>query len=504
MGVREDGILLTDDVGGGGATNVAVISPIGQDTMTNSVSVAIASDQSSIPVTSISPSNIFSSGTIAAVSDFIDVNIPDGYNSVVFYISPLLGANLTLKIIYNSGGVVTTSEINPFCFDIENGKWIAGTGIIITVLAGQRALCIPTPGIDNSIVSLVCTARTAGSCFVTGVASISQPVQNNLTNQELRASDLNVNVTNASIPVTGTVTGNQGTPAVVGNAWPIKVTDGADIAEIRPVSSTPTYTADPALVITSRDMVANSSSSTGGVNSNRFLPIGGNELSSNAYGNLPLYGGAAVPALTARNAFSPVLVREQVTIIGSSVTLNNSYPNSGGFGALDGGLPYNGRTLILSIENTSNFKGTIRLRGAQANSSTSKTDIYAVIPSTGQWTLDLIAGQVYLIPSGGTFNTLEIYVTNYQSGTATAKLSAANSDSVFFGLVGFSPNAEVPLGNISSYSESYNDNVNKPLSLTNDGRLRVTNSPELETWQFSDPWGFVKLIADSNNPWSSI
>lgn len=33
-------------------------------------------------------------------------------------------------------------------------------------------------------------------------------------------------------PVTGTVTANQGTPAVVANAWPILVTDGVDTAEV--------------------------------------------------------------------------------------------------------------------------------------------------------------------------------------------------------------------------------------------------------------------------------
>jgi hypothetical protein len=33
-------------------------------------------------------------------------------------------------------------------------------------------------------------------------------------------------------PVSGTVTANQGTPAIVANAWPILVTDGVDTAEV--------------------------------------------------------------------------------------------------------------------------------------------------------------------------------------------------------------------------------------------------------------------------------
>jgi hypothetical protein len=47
-------------------------------------------------------------------------------------------------------------------------------------------------------------------------------------------------------PVTGTVTANQGTPAVVGNAWPIKVTDGVSTAGI--ATTAPTANA-PGLVV---------------------------------------------------------------------------------------------------------------------------------------------------------------------------------------------------------------------------------------------------------------
>jgi len=52
MGTRNDGITLVDDVGGSGAgTPVDITSPIGQQSMADSVSVVIASDQTPIPVT---------------------------------------------------------------------------------------------------------------------------------------------------------------------------------------------------------------------------------------------------------------------------------------------------------------------------------------------------------------------------------------------------------------------------------------------------------------------
>lgn len=51
-GVRQDGILLTDDVGGGGggSTNVDIVSPLGQQIMAGSIPVVIASNQSNVPV----------------------------------------------------------------------------------------------------------------------------------------------------------------------------------------------------------------------------------------------------------------------------------------------------------------------------------------------------------------------------------------------------------------------------------------------------------------------
>ncbi len=50
-GTRRDGILETDDVGGGGAsTNVDIVSPLGQDVAAASVPVVIASDQSPVDI----------------------------------------------------------------------------------------------------------------------------------------------------------------------------------------------------------------------------------------------------------------------------------------------------------------------------------------------------------------------------------------------------------------------------------------------------------------------
>jgi len=50
MGVRDNGITLVDNGGGGPGTSVDIVTPIGQDVMANSVSVVTASDQTPIDV----------------------------------------------------------------------------------------------------------------------------------------------------------------------------------------------------------------------------------------------------------------------------------------------------------------------------------------------------------------------------------------------------------------------------------------------------------------------
>jgi hypothetical protein len=45
------------------------------------------------------------------------------------------------------------------------------------------------------------------------------------------SGNVNVNVV-SEVPVTGTVTANQGTPAVIANAWPVELTEGGNIANV--------------------------------------------------------------------------------------------------------------------------------------------------------------------------------------------------------------------------------------------------------------------------------
>jgi hypothetical protein len=61
--------------------------------------------------------------------------------------------------------------------------------------------------------------------------------------------------TNDVVPVSGTVTSNQGTAAVLANAWPIKVTDGVNTATVKTAITEPQFGVDTAIVVQERDPV---------------------------------------------------------------------------------------------------------------------------------------------------------------------------------------------------------------------------------------------------------
>lgn len=74
------------------------------------------------------------------------------------------------------------------------------------------------------------------------------------------------------LPVNGTVTGNQGTPAATANAWPVKITDGSSVQAVK-AASTAALAADPSSVVA--------------LSPNSPLPAGTNALGSVTLSALP-------------------------------------------------------------------------------------------------------------------------------------------------------------------------------------------------------------------------
>lgn len=221
------------------ATFTSRINTLGQKVMAASTPVVISSDQSSIPVTvsgvvdvsdraarilghvvvdsSALPTGAATEVTLAALAasaasidtDF-DVALSTRASQVT--VASILAQ---LDVALSTRAADRTTAAGPFSVRLSDGATFydaVKTGQLPALLVGGK--------LDTNIGAwLGSTAPTVG--------------------QKTMASSLPVVIASdqSSITITGTVTANQGTPAVVGNAWPTKVSDGIDTAGISTVGA---------------------------------------------------------------------------------------------------------------------------------------------------------------------------------------------------------------------------------------------------------------------------
>jgi hypothetical protein len=167
-GVRKEGILQVDDVGGsGGATPVEIVDPLGQQLMVDSVSVAIASDQTPVPITTSDPLEVTGkivslSGTFTVAGDTAPA-VPSGQfigaRSVGIVLS---GAYTGLSILatVSKDGIIwantPTRLINP---SSTPGKFIS-SGFIPSDNSTNHLECLIPTGYD---FRLTCFTLSSGS-----------------------------------------------------------------------------------------------------------------------------------------------------------------------------------------------------------------------------------------------------------------------------------------------------------------------------------------------------
>jgi len=201
-GVRKDGILQT--TGGGAGTAVDIVTPIGQDLMANSVSVAIASDQSPLPVSLTPLANTSVTQTLNVLNEEITINVPDGYNSVTA-IFDLVAFNGSLVFLQGSVATGFTSSIYGYRLDLNT--WIN----ILTSGGSTSRLVMSFPIISGEPFSIVAGIYNSGSVDVELIASTSMPYSvAPLTNTELRASPVIVSLT--EFPAASVLTDNFANP----------------------------------------------------------------------------------------------------------------------------------------------------------------------------------------------------------------------------------------------------------------------------------------------------
>lgn len=189
MGVRKDGVLLTDDVGGSGpGTSVDIVTPIGPNLAVDSVSFTFATDEGPIPVISTALPSIVATDTLSFAGDVIDIVIPDGYNTLlawiqgnINYIGSIAFQNIQAGpiIIGSAYGLNLASGIRQAN---QNAITSANYLYLFAVVPGQTIRFTTSAYAGIGIATIVTTLSTS--------IEVDQP----LTIQELRESPLDINL----------------------------------------------------------------------------------------------------------------------------------------------------------------------------------------------------------------------------------------------------------------------------------------------------------------------
>lgn len=237
------------------ATFTTRINTLGQKTMSASTPVVLASDQSALPVTgtffqATQPVSI--AGTVTTAGT-VTANAGTNLNTSLLALdSTLTGGTQRSKITdgTNNAGVKAASTaagatdpalvvaISPNNSVAVTGTFFQATQPVsgtVTANAGTgtfaisaSALPLPTGASTETTLG----TRLADSTFTGRINTLGQKTMSASTPVTLASDQSALAVTGTFFqttqPVSGTVTGNQGTPNTATNGWPVKVTDGTN------------------------------------------------------------------------------------------------------------------------------------------------------------------------------------------------------------------------------------------------------------------------------------
>ena len=168
-----------------------------------------------------------------------------------FRLTPKRSLHINLR---NQAGTEIGTSANPIRFD--------PTG---TTTEPISAVSLPLP--TGAATEATLGARLADATFTARI---------NTQGQKAMAASTPVVVASdqSAVPVSGTVTDNQGTPAVLANAWPMKVTDATNgPVAVKAASTTPAL-ADPALVVALSPNICGSVARINGATGNIVIVAG--------------------------------------------------------------------------------------------------------------------------------------------------------------------------------------------------------------------------------------
>lgn len=424
-GVRQDGILLVNDTGGGGIP-VEITAPIGPNVAADSVSVTLATDEGSIPV-EFDPITINATGTIDSIGDTVpatDTGIFRGCSSATVYVTGVFSTLICEYEFSNNGTVWRVAFSRKYLvgatgvFD-RNTAFLTSNNDIIEVL-------IP-PGCTFRVR---CTGLASGSADFTihavpGQYAATQLLDNNGSTIKTIAnapanSDIGLVVRQVGIPLSAVLADNTSNPTLTaiqvypmvfdGATWDrlrgnstdglqvdlganndVRITDGTDVAQVHSSADTININ-DKGLLTQSVIQLKN--------NDGTVSPWEGNN-------NYATFASGLFPWIKAMRSFHEMA---EATLDGLAQSQSMDVRER----SLE--------AVVFYIRN-SNLIGTLKFLTTPGDAS-NPAQVYNV--RTAAWELgeivDPTLDTLYLIPAAG-FRTIQLVVTAYTSGSLLAQVA---------------------------------------------------------------------------------
>lgn len=358
------------------------------------------------------------------------------------------------------------SSNNLLVSAIQNGTWTVAQGTPAATANGW-----PIKVTDGTNVAAVKAASTAPIATDPALVVTISP--------------------NSTGPISGTVTANQGTPAVTSNAWPIKLTDGTNTNTLKPLG-TQVVSTDVGAVVNA--VIHGLNSGGGGTYVDvKVTPSGSITTADNADGT----PGSAIPGsaimIGLKNPSSNLAAaicdsssNLYVNIAASSVTI----PVSGTVTANQGTSPW--------VSNISQFGGNNVVTGTGTSGVgiprvTVSNDSNVLATQSGTWTVQQGATPTSVA------NAWPIKLTDGTNTTAVKAASTAPTATDPAAVVTLSPNsasiAITAKGTASANAPVYNVYGSTPISTSAYTQLVASTSNAINTIFIFDSSGQAMILA---------
>lgn len=326
--------------------------------------------------------------------------------------------------------------------------------------------------------------------------------------------------------VTGTVTANQGTANTVANGWPVKITDGTDTVDV--IEDGNTVANAKALMVAGFERITNKtypipvlgSSYTVPTSNDLAIPVdlrvnAGLHGSGTARQNMILVGGRSNQVTPVPTQFvmgnGETLAADPTSTFGVQAReFGQSFSTSGNISAVGQRFTVSSRYMVkgaalFNITEGNPWSGIIR-PVVSIDNGTTWAFCLAINIDTGEAASSFETGNVagtYSIPFGNGATDFGFQITSRQTGDLTFRVSA-NTVGIGAMFAITAPVGDTPVsGLVTDTPQSYFDGDYQPLSLTSEGRLRVSSYPASvpEYRNVTPNFDFFGSPYPNPNPW---